>query len=301
MGTAFRVAAVTAAVIAAAGCGRQHDREVLARVGGSSLTVKEFYASVPEHLLAVMTLDDQEESLKRWIKTELFYQEGLRRGLGRSEDMRRRIREIERELVAEECIRLLMEDVPDVTDEEARAYFDEHKSEYGLQVRLAHILVRSRPEADLALEQVTSGTPFGTAASQFSIDQTAQSGGDLGYMARGDMIQEIEEAAFDLGVGEVSGVIPSSFGYHIVKVLDRHPGAGQPTFESKRAAVMNFLTSQRRREVFDRWLDDLQERSTVVVDTAGLRRAAQSRMRGDEPGRLLGIDALRDTSAAGTR
>lgn len=298
MRTAFRVAAVLAAILAAAGCGRQHDREVLARVDGSSLTVKEFYSSVPEHLLAVMGLDDQEESLKRWVKTELFYQEGLRRGLGRSEEMRRRIREIERELIAEECIRLLMEEVPDVTEEDARAYFEEHKADYGLQVRLAHILVRSRQEADLALEQVTSGTPFGTAAAQYSIDQTAQIGGDLGYMGRGDMIHEIEEVAFDLGVGEVSGVVPSSYGYHIVKVLDRHPGAGQPTFESKRAAVMNFLTSQRRRQTFDRWLGDLQERSTVVVDTASLRQAAQSRMRGDEPGGLLGIGAPRDTSGS---
>jgi len=290
-----------AAILAVAGCGRQHDREVLARVDGSSLTVKEFYASVPEHLLAVMTLDDQEESLKRWVKTELFYQEGLRRGLGRSQDMQRRIREIERELVAEECIRLLMAEVPDVTEDEARAYFDEHKSEYGLQVRLAHILVRSRQDAELVLDQVRSGTPFGTAAAQYSIDQTAQIGGDLGYMGRGDMIQEIEEVAFDLDVGEVSGVVPSSYGYHIVKVLDRHPGAGQPTFESKRAAVMNYLTSQRRRQTFDRWLGDLQERSTVVVDTASLRRAAQSRMREEEPGGLLGIGAPRDTSSTETQ
>jgi parvulin-like peptidyl-prolyl isomerase len=299
--TAIRVAAVAAAILAAAGCGRKHDREVLARVDGSSLTVKEFYASVPEHLLAVMTLDDQEESLKRWVKTELFYQEGLRRGLGKSEEMRRRIREIERELVAEECIRLIMEDVPDVTEEDARAYFEEHKSEYGLQVRLAHILVRSRPEAELVLEQVTSGTPFGTAAAQYSIDQTAQLGGDLGYMGRGDMIHEIEDVAFELGVGEVSGVVPSSYGYHIIKVLDRHPGSGQPTFESKRSAVMNFMTSQRRRQAFDQWLGDLQERSAVVVDTASLRVAAQSRMRGDEPGGLLGIGAPRDTSAAETQ
>ncbi len=301
MRTAFRVAALVAATLATAGCGREHDREVLARVDGSSLTVKEFYASVPEHLLAVMTLDDQEESLKRWVKTELFYQEGLRRGLGKSEEMRRRIREIEHELIAEECIRLLMEEVPDVTEEDARAYFDEHKSEYGLQVRLAHILVRSRQEADLVHEQVTSGTPFGTAAAQYSIDQTAQIGGDLGYMGRGDMIQEIEEVAFDLSVGEVSEVVPSSYGYHIIKILDRHPAAGQPTFESKRAAVMNFLTSLRRRQVFEQWLTGLQERSTVVVDTTTLRVAAGSRMRGDERRGLLGIGAPKDTSGAATQ
>jgi len=300
MRTTIWIAVVAAAFLAATGCGRKHDREVVARVDGSTLTVRDFYASVPGHLLAVMTLDDQEESLKRWVKTELFYQEGLRRGIGRSEEMRLRLREIEREMIAEECIKSFMEDVPDVTEEEARAYFDEHRSEYAMQVRLAHILVRSRPEADRVLEQLEGGMPFSTAASQFSIDQTAQIGGDLGYMSRGDMIHELEEATFDLRVGELSGVIPSSYGYHIVKLLDRHPGAGQASFEAKRATVMNFLTSQRRRQAFDGWLSDLEERSTVVVDTAKLRIAAASRMRGEGSSGILGIGARPDTADGGT-
>lgn len=298
MRTATWIAVVAAACLAAVGCGRKHDREVLARVDGSALTVREFYGSVPEQLLAVMSIEDQEESLKRWVKTELFYQEGLRRGIGKSDETRRRLHEIERELVAEECIKRVMEEVPDVTEEEARAYFEEHRSEYAMQVRLAHILVRSRQEADRVLAQLTTGTPFGTAAAQFSIDQTAQIGGDLGYMSRGDMIHELEEVAFDLKVGQLSDVIPSTYGYHIVKVLDRHPGAGVPSFESKRALVMNFLTSQRRRREFDRWLGDLQERSSVVVDTARLRVAAQSRMREQGSGGILGIGARPDTGDA---
>lgn len=293
--TAFRIAVVAAALLAVAGCGRRHDREVLARVDGSALTVREFYASVPEHLLAVMTIEDQEEALKRWVKTELFYQEGQRSGIGKSETMRLRLREIERELIAEECIKRFMEEVPEVTEEEARTYFEEHRAEYAMQVRLAHVLVRSRAEADRVLEQLKEGMPFGTAASQFSIDQTAQIGGDLGYMSRGDMIHELEEAALELGVGELSGVIPSSYGYHIIKVLDRHPGAAQASFEAKRATVMNFLTSQRRREAFDQWLSDLEERSSVVVDTSRLRAAAQSRMRDEGGGGILGIGAPPDT------
>jgi parvulin-like peptidyl-prolyl isomerase len=76
----------------------------------------------------------------------------------------------------------------------------------------------------------------------------------------------------------VSGVIPSSYGYHIIRVLDRHPGAGLPTFESKYAAVMNFLTSERRRVAFDERLRELQERAPVVVDTARLRIATRAGM-----------------------
>lgn len=272
------VLAVVAAAAALAGCGSRGEGEVLARVENSTLTVEEFYASVPEHLLAVMSLDDQEEALRTWVKTELFYQEGVRRGVATDEGLLRRLREIERELVAEEHIRRLMEGVPAITDGEARAYFDARSSEYAIQVRLAHILVRNRPEAERALGEIRAGTPFETVAANVSIDQTASLGGDLGYMRRGEMIHELEESAFGMNVGEVSDVISSSYGYHIIKVLDRHPGAGQPSFDSKYAAVMNFLTSARRRQAFDEHLRGLQGRMHVVIDTTELRKAARARI-----------------------
>ncbi|MBD3348311.1 MAG: hypothetical protein GF400_03825 [Candidatus Eisenbacteria bacterium] len=283
--------------LAGLSCGGGGDDEELARVGGSRLTVEEFYASIPEQLLAVMSLEDQEEALRSWVKTDLFYQEGVRRGIDERESIRRRLRELERELVAEEYIKSFLEDVPEVTEEEARAYFEEHESEYSMQVRLAHVLVRSRAEAERALEQIESGTPFETVAGATSIDQTASMGGDLGYMRRGEMLHELEEPAFSLKVGEVSGVIPSSYGYHIIKVLDRHPGAGRPTFESRHSAVMNFLTSERRRRAFDDRLAELKNRATVVIDTAALRKAARERFRESEgAGDPVGED--RDGEAA---
>ena len=273
-----RAVFVTALCLAAgllAGCGSEDTSEALVRVDSSLLSEDEFYASVPEQLLAIMSLDDQEEALKTWVKTELFYREGLRRGVGDDPEVRRRLREIERELVAEECIKRFFDDIPEVTEDEAQAYFDQHRSDYSIQVRLAHILVRSAPEADRALADIRAGTPFETVATRASIDQTAAQGGDLGYMRRGEMLHELEEAAFALKVGEVSDVIPSSYGYHIIKVLDRHPGAGQPSFDSKQSAVMNFLTSRRRRGAFDEWLLDLEERTNVFIDTARLRVAAR--------------------------
>ena len=280
MKTTLLVALLSSAAVLLSGCSRQEEADAVARVGGSVLTAEEFYASIPEQLLAVMSLEDQEEALKTWVKTELLYQQGLREGLGSDIEMRRRLHEIERELVAEEYIKRVMGEVSEVSDDDARRYFETHRSDYALQVRLAHILVRSRPEADRARSQIRSGTPFETVAANVSIDQTASMGGDLGYMRRGDMIHELEEAAFSLKVGEVSGVIPSSYGYHIIKVLDRHPGAGQPSFDSRYASVMNFLTSQRRREAFDEELAELSDRAVVVIDTAALRLAAQRRMQG---------------------
>ncbi len=281
-----------------AGCGRRDEGDAVARVERASLSTDEFYASIPEQHLAMMSLDDQEEAVENWVKTELFYQEGLRYGIGTDDEVERRLREIERELIAEEYIKHRMSEVTEVTDDEAAAYFGEHKNEYAIQVRLAHILVRNRPEAERALEQILKGTPFETVAGSFSIDQTASMGGDLGYMRRGEMIHELEEVAFSLKVGEVSDVITSGYGYHILKALDRHPGAGQPSFESKRSAVLSFLTSKRRREAFDGWLLDIEARSAVHVDTALIRQAATERMRGaGDPSFVDQIDEQSDDDA----
>lgn len=286
---------VSAAVVA--GCGGDDSSDSIARVDDSRLSADEFYASIPGQLLAVMSLDDQEEALKTWVKTELFYKEGLRRGYGDDKEIRRRVREIERELVAEKCIRDFIEDIPEVTEEDAREYFQEHRSDYSIQVRLAHILVRSRPEAERALEEIRSGTPFENVAGNVSIDQTAAQGGDLGYMRRGEMLHELEEEAFTLKVGEVSDVIESNYGYHLIKVLDRHPGAGQPSFDSKQAAVMNFLTSKRRRAAFDEWMLELEERATVFIDTTLLRAEARARIRTETE---LHEPAAVETTAAGS-
>lgn len=296
-----RVAGVLMCVaLAAAACGGREDHVELARVNNAAITAEEFYSSIPDELLAVMSPDDQREALEKWVKTELFYQAGVRRGVHEHDDLARRLREIERELVAEEYIRQELEDVPDVTDEEARAYFMDHQQDYSIQVRLAHILVRSLPEAERALGEIRAGTPFETVAASVSIDQTASLGGDLGYMRRGDMIHELEEPAFDLKVGDVSDVIPSSYGYHIIKVLDRHPGAGRPSFESKQAAVMNFLTSKRRRAAFDSMLSRLESRATVVIDTAALNVVARHRVisSGEEGFPMDGQHAPGDTGDA---
>ncbi len=285
--------ALSALALTIQGCGGAEEGEELARVNNAVVTVEEFYASVPEQLLAVMSVEDQEEALRTWVKTELFYQEAVRRGVDDDGAIRRRLRELEREIVAEELIRRSMADVPEVTEADSRIYFDAHSNDYSIQIRLAHILVRSRAEADRALARIREGTPFENVAAIVSIDQTAAMGGDLGYMRRGEMVHELEEAAFALKVGEVSDVIPSNYGYHIIKVLDRHPGAGRPSFDSKRGAVMNFLTSQRRRQAFDEWLVSLEERATVVIDTVQLRLAAQRRIQ-----RTAGEEYLEGNEAA---
>jgi peptidyl-prolyl cis-trans isomerase D len=127
------------------------------------------------------------------------------------------------------------------TDEEIKAYYEANKNRFETQaaVKARHILVRPDPKAADAekakaearekitgiLAKVTKGGKFADLAKAFSQDPgSARQGGDLGWFQKGVMIKAFEEAAFPLNKGEVSGVVETEFGFHIIKVEDKKEG-----------------------------------------------------------------------------
>jgi len=88
------------------------------------------------------------------------------------------------------------------------------------KVHCAHILVKSESEAKAVLERLQKGEKFANVAKQVSRWPSGKKGGDLGTFTRGKMVKEFENAAFALGKGEVSGVVKTQFGCHIIKRLE---------------------------------------------------------------------------------
>lgn len=85
------------------------------------------------------------------------------------------------------------------------------------QIRCAHILVEKESLAKEILEKIKKGDSFAKLAEQYSIDGSRRRGGDLGFFGKGMMVKEFETAAFALNKGDVSGVVRTQFGYHIIK------------------------------------------------------------------------------------
>jgi peptidyl-prolyl cis-trans isomerase C len=88
------------------------------------------------------------------------------------------------------------------------------------KVHCAHILVKSESEAKAVLERLKKGEKFGNVARAVSRCPSGKRGGDLGTFTRGKMVREFESAAFALQNGEVSGVVKTKFGCHIIKRLE---------------------------------------------------------------------------------
>ncbi|MBR9678656.1 MAG: peptidylprolyl isomerase [Nanoarchaeota archaeon] len=86
-----------------------------------------------------------------------------------------------------------------------------------MKVRASHILVSKLSIAQQLLEKIKGGEDFATLALEFSECPSKKHGGDLGFFTRGQMVKEFETATFGLGIGEISELVKTQFGYHIIK------------------------------------------------------------------------------------
>lgn len=121
------------------------------------------------------------------------------------------------------------------------------------QVHARHILVSTRERAEEVLARLQAGEDFAYLAREYSEDiSSREMGGDVGFFPRGIMPPEVEDAAFTAPLGEVSGVIESQFGFHILQVLER---------EEREIAVEVF--ENLRQQTFMQWLQQQREESTI--------------------------------------
>jgi len=88
------------------------------------------------------------------------------------------------------------------------------------EVHCAHILVKTEKEANAVLERLNKGEKFANIATEVSLCPSRKRGGDLGTFSRGKMVKEFEQAAFALQKGQISPIVKTKFGYHIIKRLE---------------------------------------------------------------------------------
>ena len=124
-----------------------------------------------------------------------------------------------------------------VTDEETKAYYDGNPQLFKQpeQVKASHILIKVEPTADDATKaaarkkiedirkKLTDGGDFAELAKEYSEGPSAPKGGDLGYFRRGQMVKAFDDTAFSMKINEVSGLVETRFGYHLIKVYDKKP------------------------------------------------------------------------------
>lgn len=149
-----------------------------------------------------------------------------------------------------------------VAENELKAYYDDHYNEYHQEkmVKARHILFRLpvdasekeaeqiRARAQEVLQKARSGEDFAELARKYSEDPTASRGGDLGYFRKGDMVPEFSDTAFALEPGQISDIVRTRYGFHIIKVEDVRPER-QMSFEEVKEEIRKKMVGERAREV----------------------------------------------------
>jgi peptidyl-prolyl cis-trans isomerase SurA len=164
---------------------------------------------------------------------EDFYKQLSQEGLTLPELRRRYRREVRNQLLKQKLIEKRVRSI-EISAPEVDAFYAVFKDSLPEQiaaVHLADILLRVtasdhtadsvRAIAQAVLDSLYAGADFGEMAQHHSDDPTGAQGGDLGWFGRGVMVPEFERAAFGLPVGEVSGLVRTQFGFHIIKSLER--------------------------------------------------------------------------------
>jgi peptidyl-prolyl cis-trans isomerase C len=164
------------------------------------------------------------------------------------------------------------------TEAEAREFYDKNPDKFkqGEVVRASHILLRldkGAPEAARKaahermagiLKRARSGEDFAALAKQHSQDGSAQQGGDLGFFERERMVPPFSHAAFALKPGEISDIVTTDFGLHIIKATARKPAATVP-YEQVSPQIVEYLSGQKKQERAGQIIEDAKKRAQIEV------------------------------------
>jgi peptidyl-prolyl cis-trans isomerase C len=210
------------------------------------------------------------ESEKSKFSSNDEFQQRLRE-LGKDEEIFKF--QIERELAIQRLINKKFK--PTITDNEAKKYYNANPDEFKdleEQVRASHILISvdsgasqsekgtAKKEIEGILERIKSGEDFDMLAKQYSDCPSSAQGGDLDFFPRGQMVNPFEEAAFAMKVGDISDIVETQFGYHIIKVTDKQ---GPMTFDEAKDDIVRALGKQKIADSYSKFYADVRDKAKV--------------------------------------
>ncbi|MCK5160742.1 MAG: peptidylprolyl isomerase, partial [Candidatus Aureabacteria bacterium] len=210
--------------------------------------------------------------------SKLVYAMAVKEGFDKRPEMIEKLEEIKEAMIAQMFVEeKTLADVK-ITDKEVKKYYDEHEEEFSspAQVRVSHILIKfdedvteeqkkeDKKKAQKALSRVKSGEDFSAVAKEVSTCPSSENGGDLNFFARGRMVPEFEDVAFSLGVGDLSEIVETRFGYHIIKVTDKKEQK-KIDFEEYKDKIKDLLLQRKQGDVLKEWLVKIKSGADIEI------------------------------------
>lgn len=165
-----------------------------------------------------------------------------------------------------------------VTEAETRSFYDKNSDKFKQdeKVKASHILIGvdsaasaddkiiAREKADKLRKELAGGADFAALAKGNSTCPSSQQGGDLGFFGKGQMVPAFEKAAFALKPGEISDVVETQFGYHIIKLTERQP-AMTTDFKDVKAKIEEYLKGQKVNEAVQKYVAEARKNAKIEI------------------------------------
>jgi peptidyl-prolyl cis-trans isomerase C len=163
-----------------------------------------------------------------------------------------------------------------VSDQEIQTYYESNPAlfKHPEMVKASHILIRvdsqeddaQKAEARKKIEEVAkklaAGENFAELAKTYSDCPSSSNGGDLGSFSRGQMVPEFEEVAFSLKPGEISPVVETNFGFHIIKVFEKQP-EGTYSLDQVKPQIEQVLTKEKVQKLLEKDIENLKSKADI--------------------------------------
>jgi peptidyl-prolyl cis-trans isomerase C len=244
---------------------------IAAKIGSKTITVSDFNTIVgyldSEKQKAIETNPQLKENLLRQIvQTMVLSDIAKKQGFDSKPEVKKQLELFSDNFLVNEFLRKEVAQKATVSENEIKSYYEGHKEEFKTaeMVRARHILIKVAPQSteetkkkakeriEDILKKIKDEEDFATLANNFSDDATSKlAGGDLGFFPRGKMIKPFEDTAFSLKPGEISGVVETQFGYHIIKVEEKKAPSIEPFENVKERIQQKLLQDSMKAKVIE--------------------------------------------------
>lgn len=212
-----------------------------------------------------------QNQIENVMRQNNFSQEQLlaalnQQGLATLEDYRNFFMEQNEQIMQISALRDQVVAATVVLEPEVAAYYENNQKYFKKEtsVHARHILLKTKEEALEVLAKVQGGADFIEMAKEYSTGPSGPNGGDLGFFGKGKMVPEFDEAVFQLQAGEISDIVETDFGFHIIKVEEVQPES-IVSFEEAKDQIKKGLLEQKKEEQWNNFVEELRANAEIEI------------------------------------
>lgn len=264
---------------------KQSQDPVLAKIGDKRITMSDLNRIISYYDPEKQKLLEQQPQFKATILQRIVQGMVLSRiakdkGFDKRPDIKEELELMSNDLIASEYLKKEVVGKIEVTEKDMSMYYKAHPEEFKTpeMVRARHILIKinkesseeekkkAREKAEGILKRIRSGEDFAKLASEFSDDPGSKTrGGDLGFFPKGRMVPDFEKVAFSMKPGEVSDIVETPYGFHIIKVEERKEAELQP-YEKVKDKVREKIIADFRKAKVDEFVEKAMKDAGVELN-----------------------------------